>query len=236
MKIIQSRSIVKFSAITLLALMPLGFSTSVMAKPARRSYVAPFIPIGWSLEKEVSGDLNDDGRNDIALQIAEPGSSGNQPKYEQKRMLRIVMSTPSGWKQVASTSQIFLCRGCAGMLGSDNGSHIQLQIQDGILIVKQLAGSRSAIQIIHRFWLDRTSQKFVRIGEDLNSYDRANGNAIEDSRNFLTGQRTVKEYRGRKDRSGKDLIRTQELKVSRQLTPIEALDIEAIRKTAIELP
>jgi hypothetical protein len=115
--------------------------------------------------------------------------------------------------------------------------NIRLEIlTNNVLMVKQLAGSRSAISIIHRFWIDRNSQQLVLIGEDINPYDRVNGNEVRDSRNFLTGKRIVEKYRVRKSGNGKDLVKRQELKVSRELRSIETIDIDAVRSNVSELP
>lgn len=115
--------------------------------------------------------------------------------------------------------------------------NIRLEVQaKNVLVVKQLAGSRGAISVIHRFWIDRNSQRLVLIGEDVNPYDRANGNEIRDSRDFLTGKRIVEEYRGRKSRDGKDLVKRQQLEVSRELKGFETIDIEAVRSNAPTLP
>jgi hypothetical protein len=113
---------------------------------------------------------------------------------------------------LAVADNLLLCDSCGGMLGS-----IRMQIQKQVLITNQLVGSRNAIDISHRFWIDRKSGKLVCIGEDLNPYDRANGNSITDSRNFLTGKRMIQRYRG-KPRSGiseAELVKTENLNVSK---------------------
>lgn len=193
-----------------------------------------FVPGGWHIEKEVSGDLNDDRKTDRVIQIAEPGGKADSPRFDQQRSLIVLLATGQGWQKIASAPKLLLCRGCAGMLGTDNGEYIQLEIKNRVLAVRQLAGSREAVQITHRFWIDRASQKFVRIGEDVNPYDRANGNEIRDSRNFLTGKRIVQEYRGK--RGTTELVRTQHLNVSRQLQSMESIDIEQVRRSAPSLP
>jgi hypothetical protein len=192
--------------------------------------ITDFIPQGWQIEKEVSGDLNNDGKADRVLQIAEVSNSWQRP-----RSLLILKATTSGWKKIATAPQLLICTSCAGTLGGPKGQHIRLAIENGVLIVNQLAGSRNAIAMTHRFWIDRASQKVVLIGEDLRPYDRANGNEIIDSRNFLTGKQIVKEYQGQGN-GQKKLIRTQTLKVSRDLMAIEGVDIEAARQSAPELP
>jgi hypothetical protein len=189
-----------------------------------------FIPQGWEIEKEVSGDLNDDKLADRVLQIAEAGDSGQRP-----RSLLILKATTSGWEKIATAPKLLLCSGCAGMMGGPKGQHIRLAIENGVLVVNQLAGSRGAIAMTHRFWIDQASQKMVLIGEDLRPYDRANGNEIIDSRNFLTGKQILKAYQGQ-GKGQKKLIRTQTLKVSRDLRAIESVDIEAARQSAPALP
>ena len=189
-----------------------------------------FIPQGWQIEKEVSGDLNRDGQADRVVQIAEVGDS-----WTKRRSLVILKATSTGWEQMATAPKLLLCSRCAGMMGGLKGQHIRVDIKDGVLIVQQLTGSRHAIAMTHRFWIDRTSQKMVLIGQDLTPYDRINGNQISDSYNFLTGKRIVEEYQGQGN-GQKKLIRTQTLKIARELSAIESVDIEAARSSAPELP
>jgi hypothetical protein len=188
------------------------------------------IPSGWILEKETIGDLNGDGRADIALKLIQSGSGS-----VRQRALLVLLSTPSGWQKLAFAPKLLLCSSCAGTMGADNGAHIKVEINDGILVVDQLSGSRSVIQTIHRFWIDRNSQELVCIGEDINPYDRANGNKITDSRNFLTGKRSILESRGSRSRS-QEPLRSVEMQVSKQLQNIELIDVEQASKSAPSLP
>jgi hypothetical protein len=192
--------------------------------------IEDFIPQGWQIEKEVSGDLNNDGQADRVIQIVEAGDSG-----ERQRSLLILQTASSGWKKIATAPKLLLCSSCAGAMGGPKGEHIRLNIEDGVLIVNQLAGSRGAIAMTHRFWIDQASQKMILIGEDLKPYDRANGNEITDSRNFLTGKRIVEEYQGQGN-AQKKLIRTQTLTVSQEMREIESVDIEVAQRSAPNLP
>jgi hypothetical protein len=181
------------------------------------------IPTGWKVEQQTAGDLNADQKPDTALQLIQSATG--------QRALLVLLATPSGSEQLAFTPKLLLCQKCGGMLGS-----IKTKIEDGVLVVDQLMGSREAIRTIHRFWVDRTSQKLVCIGEDINPFDRANGNKVSDSRNFLTGKRIVETSLvntrdGHKPRQG-----TQELQVSKVLQPIESIDIEAARQSAPVIP
>lgn len=184
--------------------------------------IQDFIPKGYRLETAIAADLNSDRQDDQILQVI----SG------RKRSLVVLLGSKSGWKPLVIAPNLLLTSGMGGMM-----ENIRLEVQtNNVLTVKQLAGSRGAISIIHRFWIDQKSQRLVLIGEDINPYDRANGNEIRDSRNFLTGKRIVEEYRGRKDRNGKDLVKRQLLEVSRELQGIETIDIGAVRSNAPTLP
>jgi hypothetical protein len=206
-------------------------SQSIKQTELTLSSAKELIPSGWILEQETLGDLNGDGRADIALKLIQLGSGSDT----RQRALLVLISTPSGWQKLAFAPKLLLCSSCGGVMGTDNGAHITVEINDGILVVNQLRGSRSVIQTIHRFWIDRNSQELVCIGEDINPYDRANGNKIDDSRNFLTGKRIVIEARGTRSRS-QDPLRSVEMQVSKQLQSIESIDIEQASNSAISLP
>jgi hypothetical protein len=170
--------------------------------------------------------LNGDGKDDLVLRVIKSGKSGDRP-----RSLVVLLNTKTGWQRLAVADNLLLCDSCGGMLGS-----IRMQIQKQVLITNQLVGSRNAIDISHRFWIDRKSGKLVCIGEDLNPYDRANGNSITDSRNFLTGKRIVQRYRG-KPRSGTseaELVKTENLNVSKKLRSIESMNFEAILLSSLD--
>ena len=194
--------------------------------PAKGKVIEDFIPAGWVLENQTAGDLNGDGKDDLALRIIKLGKRGDLP-----RSLIVLLNTKTGWQRLAVADNLFLCDGCGGMLGD-----IRMQIRKQVLITNQLVGSRDAIDISHSFWIDRKSGKLVCIGEDLNPYDRANGNSITDSRNFLTGKRIIQRYRGN-PRGGildPELVKTENLKVSKKLRSIESMNFEAIRLSSLD--
>jgi hypothetical protein len=190
--------------------------------------VEKMIPADWKVEQQTAGDLNGDRQPDMALRLI-------QSKTGQ-RALMVLLAKPSGWEKLALAPKLLLCQNCGGMLGTPSGANIKVMIEDGVLVVDQLMGSRDAIRTIHRFWIDRPSQKLVCIGEDINPFDRANGNKVSDSRNFLTGKRIIETSLvntrdGHKPRQG-----TQELQVSKVLQPIESIDIEVARQNAPVIP
>jgi hypothetical protein len=96
-----------------------GTTSSIQANPQ----IADFIPQGWRIEKEVSGDLNEDGQADRVVQIVQIGNSWVRP-----RSLLVLKATSSGWEKIATAPKLLLCTGCAGMMGGPDGQHIRLKI------------------------------------------------------------------------------------------------------------
>jgi hypothetical protein len=189
--------------------------------------VEAMIPAGWTLEKQTSGDLNGDQKSDVALKLIQQKTGD--------RALLVLLATPSGWKKLALAPKLLLCKRCAGMMGTDTGEHITVNIDNGVLAIEQYSGSREVIHTTHRFWIDQSSKKLVCIGEDIHPYDRANGNKLTDSRNFLTGKRIVDETIVSNSAPYKPGHRTQEFKVSKELRAIESIDIEAVKQNALGL-
>ena len=194
--------------------------------PAKGKVIEDFIPAGWVLENQTAGDLNGDGKDDLALRIIKLGKRGDLP-----RSLVVLLNTKTGWQRLAMADNLFFCDGCGGVLGD-----IRMQIRKQVLITNQLVGSRDAIDISHSFWIDRKSGKLVCIGEDLSPYDRAGGNSITDSRNFLTGKRIVKRYRGNPHGGilEPELVKTENLKVSKKLRSIENMNFEVILLSSLD--
>ncbi len=181
------------------------------------------------MESQTSGDLNGDRQPDVALRLIQSGTGDRQ------RALLVLLAKNGGWEQLAFAPKLLLCQSCSGAIGSPTGENIKITFDDGVLVVNQLRGSRNAINLTHRFWIDRDSQKLVCIGEDINPYDRANGNKLNDSRNFLTGKRIIEETRGAGSRS-KAPLRNQQLEVSKALQSIESIDIETASSISPQLP
>jgi hypothetical protein len=197
-------------------------------RPAQPTPLEQMIPSGWTLEKQSSGDLNGDRQPDMALKLIQSTTG--------QRALLVLLATPSGWEKLALAPKLLLCKRCAGMMGTETGEHIIVNINNGVLVVEHYRGSRDAIHLTQRFWIDRNSQKLVCIGEDINPYDRANGNKLNDSRNFLTGKRIVETILVNTRDGHKPRRSTEELKVSKVLRSIESMDIEVATQSSLPVP
>jgi hypothetical protein len=204
---------------TIASLPPIGQGAEIKPAPVEK-----MIPTGWKVEQQIPGDLNGDRRSDTALKLIQTTTG--------QRALLVLLAKNDGWEQLAFAPKLLLCQSCGGMLGSPTGGNIKIMIDNGVLVVDQLRGSRDAINTVHRFRIDRASQKLVCIGEDINPFDRANGNKLTDSRNFLTGKRIVDETIVSNSEGFKPGHRTQEFQVSKALRAIESIDIEVASQSS----
>src|SRR5215208_3360984 len=147
--------------------------------PAEGRSARDFVPKGWKVETDegvTSGDLNKDGAADAVLRLVEdlpvegPGGTLNT-RY---RALVVLLARPGGgFVRAAVATKLLGCTLCAGMLGDPAGGNVQLDIKNGVLNVHQLSGSREATDLTQRFRHDDASGRFQLIGEDVETYDRA---------------------------------------------------------------
>jgi hypothetical protein len=156
-----------------------------------------FAPRGWRIEEQVAGDLNGDRIGDAALRLVEDlPLEKDGVLVERFRALIVLFGREGGgYRRGAVATRLVYCSTCAGMLGDPNGANISLEIKNGVLNLMQLSGSREAVELTQRFRFDPTSDRFLLIGEDLEIYDRLNGEGTSQSTNYLTGLRITKKIR-----------------------------------------
>ncbi len=197
--------------------------------PAQGSTVQAFIPKGWKVEAKVEGDLTADQRPDTVLKLIETGSANS----DRARVLLVLQKRSDGqWQQIGIAPRLLLCSNCAGVLGSPDGANVQVEIEKGVLLVRQFRGSREAVETLHRFWVDKASNRVVLIGQDVREYDRATGDETRQSSNFLTGQKITEKYRANQQRSGIELVSRRSSSIAKTTRAIESVDIEAIKSTS----
>ncbi|MBD2080897.1 hypothetical protein [Leptolyngbya sp. FACHB-17] len=192
---------------------PVGF-------PSNGTSVQALVPKGWQIEGKVEGDLNGDRRADTVLRLIQTANSGG----DRARMLLVLQRQPNGqWQRIGMAPRLLLCSNCGGMLES-----IQIKIENGVLLVDQLRGSRDGTQTLHRFWIDKASKRLVLIGQDVRQFDRLTGDATRESSNFLTGQKIAEKYRANKQRTETELVSRQRSTVAKTTPAIETVNIDAI--------
>lgn len=187
---------------------------------AKRTSVQALVPRGWQVEGRTEGDLNGDRRTDTVLRLIQTANSGG----DRARMLLVLQRQPNGqWQRIGMAPRLLLCSNCGGMLES-----IQIKIENGVLLVDQLRGSRDGTQTLHRFWIDKASKRLVLIGQDVRQFDRMTGAETRESSNFLTGQKITEKYRANNQRTGTELVSRQRSTVAKTLRAIETVNIDAI--------
>ena len=156
-----------------------------------------FVPQGWKIEQEISGDLNADNQPDAVVQLIEDKpEKNNKGEYQDRyRVLLILLKSRDGkFQRGAVAVNLLQCTGCGGILGS-GGTGADLKIEKGVLIVSQLSGSREMREITQRFRFDPVAKRFVLIGQDVAERDRATGKSTTFSTNFLTGKQVIEKTR-----------------------------------------
>jgi len=152
-----------------------------------------FIPAGWTIEEQISGDLNGDGRTDVALKLvqAQTHPSADGPTERQRALLILLRESKDQWRRAALATKLLQCTTCGSALYGLQKAPAAIAIQKGTLIVKQDHGSRNLLEQTFRFRYEAKIDKFLLIGVDLTDRDRATGALVEESTNLLTGQKTV---------------------------------------------
>lgn len=178
--------------------------------PAEGRAAADFVPRGWKLEGEegeLSGDLNRDGAPDRVLRLVEemPVQRPDGVYNTRYRALVVLLAQQGGgFRRAAVATRLLGCTLCAGALGDPEGMNVQIEIKSGVLNVHQLSGAREATDLTQRFRYDATAGRFALIGQDLETYDRLEGNSESVSTNYLTGLRVSK--RSKITKRGRDPV------------------------------
>ncbi len=197
--------------------------------PATARSLNAFVPRGWKLEGQADGDLNVDGIPDAALQLIEdlPLESAEGVPNERRRALVVVFKKAGGtYERAAVATRLLYCSTCGGMLSDPAGGNLSLDIKRGILNVNQLSGAREAVEVTQRFRYDAQLKRFILIGEDIESYDRAVGDGTKESANYLTGIKVIEKRKVKKEGADPVLVSTRKVKVPTSKRFIENMDYE----------
>lgn len=198
--------------------------------PAEAKDVKEFVPSGWKIEEQVTGDLNGDAVPDYALKLIEDkaAKTADDVANDRERALVIVLKNREGKLTRASVADKLLqCATCGGAFYGMLEAPANVQIKRGVLIVNQDHGSREVTELTYRFRYDAASGKFLLIGFDLLSRDRATGEDVSESTNYLTGVRVTKRGKGKKNT-------TSRTTVSKDKVDLEQVDNEKFESEAGE--
>jgi hypothetical protein len=200
------------------------------AVPMRGATTKAFVPKGWKLQDEQTGDLNGDALPDIVLQLIQdlPERTAKDEFQERNRALLILFKTTDGqYTRAAVAGKLLMCAGCGGMLGGTGDTPgADVKIEKGVLIVSQMSGARDAVFKTQRLRYDLVLKRFVLIGEDISYRDRATGKEEATSTNFLTGKQIIKKTRFDQSRNDDVVISNVTKTVPKTKKFIEQVDYE----------
>ena len=170
--------------------------------PPRAKQAREFVPRGWKIEEELRGDLNGDGSPDAVLKLVEdkPDKDSEGVPTERYRALVISLQQADGTlARAAVAGRLLQCTRCGGAFYGVVEAPATVEINKGIIEVSQDHGSRELTNTEYKFRYDAATQQFLLIGFDYAEADRATGNAVSESNNYLTGVRETLRGKGVRD-------------------------------------
>lgn len=210
----------------------LGFTSAVFAQtdahtfpkeqvPGSGALARDFAPKGWLIEASVKGDLNGDGKADLAIKLIEQKSQGADPDINEDRQRALVVALANqngGFTRAAISDGLLQCTGCGGAFYGVMPAPSNVSIAKGVLIVNQDHGSRDVEESTYKIRFDAVTGRFILIGLDITDRDRLTGDVTKLSTNYLTGVRITTIYPGKGRKS------TKRTTVSREKQYLEDLD------------
>lgn len=177
--------------------------------PAEGNSTKQFVPSGWKIEEQVTGDLNGDSLPDFVIKLVEDKvekTSEGDPT-ERGRALVIALATAEGKLKRAGVAEALLqCTRCGGAFYGVVEAPADVKIEKGTLVVNQEHGSRELSNITFRFRYDAGAQRFILIGFDYSTVDRLTTNTVSESINYLTGARVVVRGKGARDTTSRTTV------------------------------
>jgi len=159
--------------------------------PREGTSLDDFVPKGWKVDLQVSGDLNGDGVPDIAAILIEDKPDSDQSDADEgPAHAFIVLLGADNGKFVLSgkNTKLLQCKGCGGIK-----EFVDIRINKGVLVVYQMSGSRWYTYTTWRFRYDPKSLRFVLIGMDSEEGDNVLNKKTIESSNYLTGLKTTQQ-------------------------------------------
>jgi hypothetical protein len=187
-----------------LALLLLPFVAIVQTHPAPKipdvgRTLAAFVPAHYDTLPggRATGDLNHDGRPDVALVLSPKAESLDDYDDETMpgRVLLILFGTAQGYKLATQANRVMLSKNGGGQYGDPFAG---LSIRKGVLTVNHYGGSSWRWSVVSKFryqqgnfFLIGESMFLTRTSGDCESLDGSPGGDYQDT-NFVTGEYEIR--------------------------------------------
>lgn len=176
---------------------------AVPAFAAPPGLFANWVPNGWKIIAQKTGDLNRDGMDDVVLVAEEtnpanfkknPEALGPQILNLNPRRLIILLNTPNGLKEVLSRDDLLPSQNEENMACLDDPLEAGgVSIDRWNLVVKlQTWLSCGSYGVTNeKFTFRAEGNRFRLIGYDHSEFSRSTGEQSEFSINYLTGKKKI---------------------------------------------
>lgn len=148
------------------------------------------VPRGWKLLASAAGDLNRDGKPDLAVALSQVEPALVAHEDDRPRILALYLRGKEGRLRRSATSQAVLLRANQGGVWGDPFE--SLAIERGAVVIRHYGGSAHRWGYVHRFRLQEAEWKLI--GETRVSHHTLSHFRRERDHNLVTGLVLVTEH------------------------------------------
>ena len=148
-----------------------------------------FVPDRWDVEQQITGNINNDSIDDVILSVIETATDteGAIPKDRKRKFLALSGQKQGGYKLLATSDTVLPCSTCLGMMGSFGNNTPIIILDNGIIEIGWISGSRETNEITLDFRFDAALEKIMLIKEHVLKRDRVNGQEFSKLVNLING-------------------------------------------------
>lgn len=200
--------------------------------PTAGKKVEEFVPKGWVVEDEIKGDVTADGKEDILLKLIEDKPKKEDEMVDRNRVLVVLIRNDSGFQLGAVADRLLQCTACGGAFYGVMDAPADVTIEKGVIVAGEESGSRWVSNTTSKFRYDAASGKFLLIGFDYSSRDRAAGGFSSESTNYITSKRITEVEKGKRVTKKPSVIK--KVTISLDDFDTDAFEGEALKRLGLD--